>query len=263
MFEVVIGVGQGEAVEGEVGSDGVDEFPAVEESVGVAAGGDDVGPEAEVCGVVLDEFFDHSSDAMVDAMEDGLGGVLADGLVGGGEIDAGEPGGFVVEGVEHEVCARGDGAPEEVALIVAAIDGDGGAGVDDDAGFPHLFKCGGDIEDAIDAGLIGVFGEDLDGEVDVFADPLCLAGGLFGDDAFEKVIERGVDGGGGNGGVVAGGDVRPGLGDLAGPVGALGVGDAGDVIEVARGEDADGEAGIADVEDEEVDVHAGIIRGEG
>lgn len=214
----MVGIGEGDAIEGEVWGDGMDEFPALEEGIGVAAGGDDIGPEAEGSGVVFDEFFDHAADAVVDAVEEGLFGVLAEGGGRDGEFDEREFGGSLLEGLEHGGSARGDGTAEEFAAVVAAIDGDGGAGIDDDAGFLHLFVGGGDIEDAVDAGLVWLFGEDFDGQVDVFADPLGGPARLFFDGMFEELIEGGVDAGGGDGGVGPVLDVGESVGDFAGPI---------------------------------------------
>ncbi len=110
MLDVVIGVGEGDAVEREVGGDRVDEFPTFEEARGVAAGGDQVGPETKLGRVVLDEFLDHAADAEVDALPDGLGRAAAKDALRDGKIDLGELGGLLVEGVKHHGCARRDRA---------------------------------------------------------------------------------------------------------------------------------------------------------
>jgi hypothetical protein len=80
------------------------------------------------------------------------------------------------------VCAGGDGAAQECAGVVAAVDGQGGAGVDYDGGFAELLVGSGDVEDAVDAGLGGIFGFYVYRDVDVAADPFdgLLGGGQDG-----------------------------------------------------------------------------------
>src|SRR5205085_4703697 len=55
VLDVVFREGEGDAIERQVGGDGVDELPGLEQLRGVAASGDDVGPGAQLGGVVLDE----------------------------------------------------------------------------------------------------------------------------------------------------------------------------------------------------------------
>ena len=58
-----------------------------------------------------------------------------------------------MQGIEHHFGAGSDRAAEEFAGVVATIDGDRGAGVDNDAGFLHLLVGSGDVQGAIHAGL--------------------------------------------------------------------------------------------------------------
>src|SRR6185437_5009036 len=75
MLDVMVGIGQRDAIKREVGRYRMDQFPAVKERVGVAAGGDQVGPMAQGRRVILYKFLHHSADAVIDALEHRLLGV--------------------------------------------------------------------------------------------------------------------------------------------------------------------------------------------
>src|SRR4051794_3304427 len=167
VFDVMLRVRQSDAVKRQVRGDGVDEFPVFEQRLRVAASGDDVGPVAQRRRIALCQFLDHPADAVEGALEDGLLGRVTEGTARAGERNARELGRFLVESVELHRDTGGDCAAEELALIVAAVHGDRGTGIDDDAPLPHLLERGGDVEHAVDAGLRRLFRADLDRHLDL------------------------------------------------------------------------------------------------
>ncbi len=248
-----------DAEEGEFGDDGFDHVVFFEERLGIASCGDDFWPGVVDLGVLFDEFTDGASDAVVDAGEHGLDGVVADGFGGWFEVDLWELGGVFVEGVELHLCAGEYCAAVECPCAVDEVDGNGCSGGDDDACFFYFVVCGGGVEEAVFTGE--GFGVELsaDGDVD------------FGFESFGGLAGDVVDDGGNvfGGGVVDGGEVCGGVFGILELIVEVpdcgtdfGIGVEGEVVlfgEVVIEEEAEVEAGVADFDCKEVYRHSGSI----
>src|SRR5262245_44770249 len=68
MLDVMVRVRESDAVERQVGRNGVDQLPAFEQRRRVTAGRDDFGPVAQFRGVVLGKLFDQPADAVEHAL---------------------------------------------------------------------------------------------------------------------------------------------------------------------------------------------------
>ena len=123
----------GDAIEGEVGNDAIDEFVIAVEQVCVATGCNDEWVLACFFSKFFDEFVNHATEAIEDTSLHGFDGVVAYRFGGLINVELGKLSGAVVKGIELELCAWSDGTAMKCTCAINEVDGDGCAGVDDDA----------------------------------------------------------------------------------------------------------------------------------
>ena len=125
-----------------------------EEAGGVAAGEDDLGIGSALA-ILGDGSLQGAGEHVVDPGADAGGGVVAEegGIPAWGQIR--QEGGALGEGEQAHTQARQDAAALEAALGVE-VDGDGGAGVDDDAVLMGVVQGGGqEAAAAVEAEAVG------------------------------------------------------------------------------------------------------------
>src|SRR5213079_2603884 len=101
--------------------------------------------------------------------------------------------GLLMKRIEPHLRAGRDRPAEEIAVVVAAVNCDRGARIDDHAGLAHLLICGSHVKDTVDAGLLRGFGEHAYRNVDLPANPLYFLAGDLLDDVLKRLDERRIN----------------------------------------------------------------------
>jgi hypothetical protein len=156
---------------------------------GIAAGDDDVGGGIQLLTDRVDQPIDSPSQPAQHAGRDGITGVGPDGGRRGRKVKPREQGGVFGKRSGTEPDARQDGSTDEGSLAIDRIDGDGGAGVHNDAGGAKLVPGGDGIGQPVGPdlhrlvaagrnGFGGILRETQRADADASFDP--VADGSFG-----------------------------------------------------------------------------------
>src|SRR5438552_18570102 len=122
MPDMMTRIGQRDAVKHQVRRDRVNQLPALEERLCVAAGGDDLRPIAKLGGIILGKLLDHAADAVEDALKHRLLSGLSKRTSRRFADNGRQLRGSLVKSIEPHLHARRDGAAEKVPVIIATVD---------------------------------------------------------------------------------------------------------------------------------------------
>src|SRR4051794_29280938 len=147
----------------------IDALAERDDHVGQPARGDHRGLLPHLRAQPPDDPVDLPGVAVDDARPDRVDGRLADQRAWFDELDPGQPGGALGQGLERDLHARGDQCAEQRAVVGDHVVGDGGAEVDDDAGGADAVEGGDGVDEAVGAELARVV--DADGHPGPHAGP--------------------------------------------------------------------------------------------